>query len=98
MAPDGSTLRSNILGGVVVMDARAAVQAPRNGTPGQLLCPFDLKIWAVDRMLNFERPIDPARFELSPDGVDVDVHVHLTDVAGRSVRVRIDGRAVASGR
>src|SRR5215211_1219310 len=44
---------------VVVMDARAVVKAPANGTPGQLLCPFDLQMWAVDRMLNFEITDDP---------------------------------------
>jgi hypothetical protein len=37
-----------------------------------------------------ESPIDPARFDISPDGVDVDVC--FTDVAGRPVQVRIDDR------
>jgi hypothetical protein len=37
-----------------------------------------------------EAPIDPARFEISPDGVDVDVR--FTDVAGRVLQVRIDDR------
>jgi hypothetical protein len=37
-----------------------------------------------------EAPIDPARFEVSPDGVDVDVR--FTDVAGRVLQVRIDDR------
>jgi hypothetical protein len=37
-----------------------------------------------------EAPIDPARFEISPDGVDVDVR--FIDVAGRVVQVRIDDR------
>jgi hypothetical protein len=37
-----------------------------------------------------ERPIDPARFEISPDGVDLDVG--FTDVADRPVQVRIDDR------
>ncbi|HKQ01616.1 MAG TPA: hypothetical protein VJ735_14920 [Actinomycetes bacterium] len=117
-----------------------------------LLCPFDLQVWTVDRMLNFEiendpdyqglelqvfddpahgqgmavlvrrradgridiyrqpgltldpgiaqvggelgewleTPIDPARFAISPDGVDVDVR--FTDVAGRVIQVRIDDR------
>src|SRR5215218_4696689 len=137
---------------VVVMDASAVVEAPTNGTPSQLLCPFDLHMWAVDRMLNFEitddphyqglelqvfddpahgrgmavllrrrddgrldiyrqpgltleaemaqvggelgewreAPIDPARFELSPDGIDLDIC--FTDVAGRPIQVRIDDR------
>ena len=134
------------------MDARAAVGAPTNRTPGQLLCPFDLQMWAIDRMLNFEitddpdyeglelqvfddpahgrgmavllrrrsdghidiyrqpgltldpemaqvggelgewreTAIDPARFDISPDGIDVDVR--LTDMAGRVIEVRIDDR------
>jgi hypothetical protein len=129
------------------------VKAPRNDTTGRrLLCPFDLQLWAVDRMLNFEiendphyaglelqvfddpahgrgmavllrrradgrfdiyrqpgltldpaiaqvggelgewleAPMDPARFEISPDGIDVDVR--FTDVAGRVLQVRIDDR------
>jgi hypothetical protein len=37
-----------------------------------------------------EAPIDPARFEISPDGVEVDVC--FTDVAGRAIQVRIDDR------
>ena len=37
-----------------------------------------------------EAPIEPARFDISPDGVNVDVR--LTDVAGRVVQVRIDDR------
>lgn len=37
-----------------------------------------------------ESPIDPARFEISPDGVDLDVG--FTDVADRPVQVRIDDR------
>jgi hypothetical protein len=41
------------------MDARAAVEVPTNRTPSQLLCPFDLRMWAVDRMLNFEITDDP---------------------------------------
>jgi hypothetical protein len=134
------------------MDARAVVDAPTNRTPSQLLCPFDLQMWAIDRMLNFEitddpnyqglevqmfddpahgrgmavilrqrdngrldiyrqpgltlepemaqvggelgewreSPIDPARFEIYPDGVDLDVR--FTDVAGRPIQVRIDDR------
>ena len=118
----------------------------------QLLCPFDLQVWTLDRMLNFEitddpdyeglelqvfddpahgrgmavllrrrsdghidiyrqpgltldpeiaqvggelgewreTAIDPARFDISPDGVDVDVR--LTDMAGRVIEVRIDDR------
>jgi hypothetical protein len=35
-----------------------------------------------------ETPIDPARFDIGPDGIDVDVS--FTDVAGRVIRVRID--------
>jgi hypothetical protein len=49
--------------GVVVTDARAepvVVQAPRKGTASQrLLCPFDLQVWAIDRMLNLEITNDP---------------------------------------
>jgi hypothetical protein len=118
----------------------------------QLLCPFDLQVWTLDRMLNFEitddpdyeglelqvfddpthgrgmavllrrrsdghidiyrqpgltldpemaqvggelgewreKAIDPARFDISPDGIDVDVR--LTDMAGRVIEVRIDDR------
>jgi hypothetical protein len=118
----------------------------------QLLCPFDLQVWTIDRMLNLEitddphyeglelqvfddpahgrgmavllrrrsdghidiyrqpgltldpeiaqvggelgewreTAIDPARFDISPDGVDVDVR--LTDIVGRVVQVRIDDR------
>jgi hypothetical protein len=41
------------------MDARAVIEAPMNGTPSQLLCPFDLQMWAIDRMLNFEITDDP---------------------------------------
>jgi hypothetical protein len=37
-----------------------------------------------------EAPIHPARFDISPDGVDVDVR--LTDTAGRVIEVRIDDR------
>jgi hypothetical protein len=37
-----------------------------------------------------ESRIDPARFEISPDGVDLDVG--FTDVADRPVQVRIDDR------
>jgi hypothetical protein len=37
-----------------------------------------------------ETAIDPARFDISPDGVDVDVR--LTDMAGRVIEVRIDDR------
>jgi hypothetical protein len=117
-----------------------------------LLCPFDLQVWAVDRMLNFEiaddphyeglelqvfndpvhgrgmavllrrredgrvdiyyqpgltldpemaqvggelgawteAPIDPARFQIRPDGVDVEVR--FADLAGRVVQVRVDDR------
>jgi hypothetical protein len=136
-----------------VVDAGSVVEAPTNQTASRLvLCPFDLQMWAIDRMLNFEitddphyqglelqvfddpahgrgmavllrrrddgrmdiyrqpgltlepemaqiggelgewqeSPIDPARFEISLDGVDVDVC--LTDVAGRPVQVRIDDR------
>jgi hypothetical protein len=134
------------------MNTGAVVKAPTNRTPSRLLCPFDLQMWAVDRMLNFEiiddpnyqglelqvfddpahgrgmavllrrrddgrmdiyrqpgltlgpemaqvggelgewreRPIDPARFEISPDGIDLDVC--FTDVTGRPVQVRIDDR------
>jgi hypothetical protein len=35
-----------------------------------------------------EAPIDPARFDIRPDGVDVDVR--FTDVAGRVIQVCID--------
>ena len=41
------------------MDARAVVEAPTDGTPGQLPCPFELQMWAVDRMLNLEITDDP---------------------------------------
>jgi hypothetical protein len=138
---------------VAVVDAGSVVEAPANRPADRLvLCPFDLQIWVVDRMLNFEitddshyqglelqvfddpahgrgmavllrrrddgrmdiyrqpgltlepemaqiggelgewreSPIDPARFEISPDGVDVDVR--FTDVAGRPVQVRINDR------
>lgn len=35
-------------------------EAPGNGTAGQmLLCPFDLHMWAVNRMLHFEITDDP---------------------------------------
>ena len=34
--------------------------------------------------------IEPARFDISPDGIDVDVR--LADLAGREIRVRIDDR------
>jgi hypothetical protein len=37
-----------------------------------------------------EAPIDPARFEISPDGINVDVG--FTDKAGRVIQVRIDDR------
>jgi hypothetical protein len=37
-----------------------------------------------------ETAIDPARFDISPDGIDVDVR--LTDMAGRVIEVRIDDR------
>jgi hypothetical protein len=37
-----------------------------------------------------EAPIDPARFAISPDGVDVEAR--LTDRAGRVIQVRIDDR------
>jgi hypothetical protein len=43
---------------------------------------------ALDEWL--EIPIEPARFDIGPDGVDVDVR--LTDAAGRVVQVRIDDR------
>jgi hypothetical protein len=141
---------------VAVTNARpgpVAVQAPgQRGTNRSLLCPFDLQVWAVDRMLNLEirdhpvyeglelqvfddpahgrgmivllrrrrdgrfdiyrqpgltldpelaqvggelgawaeADIDPARFDISQDGVDVDVR--LADLAGRVVQVRIDDR------
>jgi hypothetical protein len=35
------------------------LDAPTTGTPSQLLCPFDLRMWAVDRMLKFEIVDDP---------------------------------------
>jgi hypothetical protein len=138
---------------VAVVDAGSVVVAPMNRPPDRpALCPFDLQVWAVDRMLNFEMtdhpyyqgmelqafddpahgrgiavllrrrddgrldiyrqpgltlqpemaqvggelgewretPIDPARFDISPDGVDVDVG--FSDVAGRPIQVRINDR------
>ena len=138
---------------VGVVDAGSGVGAPMSRTADRLvLCPFDLQMWAVDRMLNFEitddphyqglelqvfddrahgrgmavllrrrddgrldiyrqpdltlepemaqvggdlgewqeTPVDPARFQISPDGIDLDVR--FTDVAGRPVQVRINDR------
>jgi hypothetical protein len=129
------------------------VQAPATRAASQrLLCPFDLQLWTVDRMLNFEitndqlyeglelqvfddpthgqgmavlgkrredgrfdiyrqpgltldqkitqvggelgawtqAAIDPARFDISPDGIEVDVS--FTDMAGRVIQVRVDDR------
>lgn len=43
-----------------------------------------------------EADIDPARFDISHDGVDVDVCV--ADLAGRVVQVRIDDHAITTGR
>ena len=74
---------------VVVMDASAVVEAPTNGTPSQLLCPFDLHMWAVDRMLNFEITDDPHY-----QGLEVQVFDDPAHGRGMAVllRRRDDGR------
>ena len=71
------------------MDARAVVEAPANGTPSQLLCPFDLQVWAVDRMLNFEITDDPHY-----QGLEVQVFDDPAHGRGMAVllRRRDDGR------
>ena len=71
------------------MDARAAVGAPTNRTPGQLLCPFDLQMWAIDRMLNFEITDDPHYQGLEVQGFDDPAHGRGMAVL---LRRRDDGR------
>jgi hypothetical protein len=60
-----------------------------NGTPSKLLCPFDLQVWAVDRMLNFEIADDP-------NYVGLELQVFDDPVHGRGMAVllrrREDGR------
>jgi hypothetical protein len=71
------------------MDARAAVEAPTTGTPSRLLCPFDLQMWAIDRMLNFEITDDPHY-----QGLEVQVFDDPAHGRGMAVllRRRDDGR------
>ena len=71
------------------MDARAVVEAPTNRTPSQLLCPFDLQMWAIDRMLNFEIADDPHYQGLEVQGFDDPAHGRGMAVL---LRRRDDGR------
>ena len=56
-------------------EAEPDVEARRSGTGSQrLLCPFDLRIWTVDRMLNFEITDDPSYEGLELQVFDDPVH------------------------
>jgi hypothetical protein len=60
---------------VAVADAEPEVEARRSGTGSrQLLCPFDLRIGTVDRMLNFEITDDPSYEGLELQVFDDPVH------------------------
>jgi len=76
------------------MDARAVVEAPANATPSQLLCPFELQMSAVDRMLNFEITHDPHY-----QGLELQVFVDPAHGRGVAVllRRRDDGRWTSTG-
>jgi hypothetical protein len=71
------------------MDARAVGETLTNGTPSQLLCPFELQVWALDRMLNFEIADDPHYEGLELQVFDDPVHGRGMAVL---LRRRDDGR------